>query len=63
MKNKFQNLIKEDLYQAFLFTSPAHIPLSFWTHPWIVINKKEYFRVLRFVTKLTVLCQNLDIFI
>ncbi len=39
-KNIFKNLIKNDLYQVFLLTSPAHIPLSIWTHPWVVVNKK-----------------------
>lgn len=39
-QQEFNNLIKKDKYQVFLFTSPAHIPLSIWTHPWFVINKK-----------------------
>jgi hypothetical protein len=39
-KTQFENIIKSDLYQVFLFTSPAHIPLSIWTHPWVVINKQ-----------------------
>jgi hypothetical protein len=39
-RNLFENLINNDLYQVFLFASPAHIPLSIWTHPWFVINKK-----------------------
>lgn len=37
---KFQELLKLDQYQVFLFACPAHIPLSMWTHPWFVINKK-----------------------
>jgi hypothetical protein len=42
MKNTtvFKNLIKKDSYQVFLFSSPAHIPLSVFIHPWFVINKK-----------------------
>jgi hypothetical protein len=39
-KQSPQNLIKNDSYQVFLFHSPAHIPLSIWTHPWVVINKQ-----------------------
>jgi hypothetical protein len=39
-RNLFENLVNNDLYQVFLFTSPANIPLSLWTHPWFVINKK-----------------------
>ncbi len=40
IKNSFENLINNDIYQVFLFVSPAHIPLSIWTHPWFVINNK-----------------------
>lgn len=39
-KSQLEKLIKPDQYQVFLFASPAHIPLSIWTHPWFVINKK-----------------------
>ncbi len=38
--NYFNNIINKDKYQVFLFCSPAHIPLSIWTHPWVVINQK-----------------------
>ncbi|MDQ3076130.1 MAG: hypothetical protein M3Q34_03300 [bacterium] len=38
-KSNFENLIKKEEYQVFLFVSPAHVPLSAWTHPWFVINK------------------------
>lgn len=38
--NKFEKLVNKDLYQVFLYCSPAHIPLSLWTHPWIIINQK-----------------------
>ncbi len=39
-KTLFENLVKNDVYQVFLLSSPAHFPLSAWTHPWVVINKK-----------------------
>lgn len=40
MKKNFESLINKDLYQVFLFCSPAHIPFSIFTHSWFVINKK-----------------------
>lgn len=39
-RSLLENLVRNDSYQVFLFVSPAHIPLSIWTHPWVVINKK-----------------------
>jgi hypothetical protein len=35
---EFRQLVKPDLYQVFLFTSPAVMPFSFARHPWFVIN-------------------------
>lgn len=37
---KFEELVKHDKYQVFLFTCPAGVPVSFARHPWLVINKK-----------------------
>ncbi len=39
-EQEFENLIKKDKYQVFIFTSWAHIPFIFAMHPWFVINKK-----------------------
>ena len=39
----FKDLIKNDLYQVFLFSSPAHMPFSSCSHGWFVINKKGEF--------------------
>jgi len=36
----FRTLVKTDLYQVFLFTCPASLPISFAAHPWFVVNKK-----------------------
>ncbi len=36
----FEELVKNDKYQVFLFTCPAGVPVSFARHPWFVINKK-----------------------
>ena len=36
---KFEELVKNDKYQVFLFTCPAGVPLNFARHPWFVINK------------------------
>jgi hypothetical protein len=36
---KYEDLIKSDKYQVFLFTSRAHLPFSFFSHSWFVINK------------------------
>ena len=40
MQKDFEKLVNKNLYQVFLFTSPAHVPISIWKHPWVVINKK-----------------------
>lgn len=37
---EFQNLIKKDKNQVFIFTCPAYIPFNFAKHPWFVLNKK-----------------------
>lgn len=37
---KFDNLIKKDKYQIFIFACPASLPISFACHPWFVLNKK-----------------------
>jgi hypothetical protein len=39
-KESFQNLLKNDRYQVFLFSSPASIPVSFERHHWFVTNRK-----------------------
>ncbi len=36
----FKRLIKKNLYQVFLFTSPLPRPISFIDHPWIVTSNK-----------------------
>jgi hypothetical protein len=36
----FENLLKLDAYQVFLFVCPASIPISFGAHTWLVVNKK-----------------------
>ncbi len=36
----FQHLVKKDLYQVFLFTSPGTLPFAFARHPWFVVNSK-----------------------
>ena len=38
--NEFENIIKKDKYQVFIFACPAFIPFNFARHPWFVINKK-----------------------
>jgi len=38
--NNFENLIKKDKYQVFLFCCPAYFPFNFFCHPWFVLNKK-----------------------
>jgi hypothetical protein len=40
MTTDFEKLIKEDVYQVFLFHCACTVPLSFASHPWFVINKK-----------------------
>jgi hypothetical protein len=40
MTQDFEKLIKNDIYQVFLMSCPASLPLSFARHPWLVINKK-----------------------
>lgn len=35
-----EKLINKDLYQVFLMSSPASVPINFARHPWFVINKK-----------------------
>lgn len=37
---EFQNLIKNDTYQVFIFDCPAYFPFNFARHPWFVLNKK-----------------------
>ncbi len=34
----FNQSFRKDLYQVFLFTGPASIPVSFAAHPWFVLN-------------------------
>lgn len=36
----FQNLIKNDRYQVFVFSCRVNIPFIFARHPWFVLNKK-----------------------
>jgi len=38
-EKNFQNLIKKDRYQVFLFCCPAYFPVNFLRHPWFVLNK------------------------
>ena len=57
--SKFQNLVNNDLYQVFLLTSPAHVPLSIWTHPWVVINEKG--RLSRYEVRYKKNCNNLEL--
>jgi len=35
----FEQLLKTDKYQVFLFVCPATMPFSFGCHPWSVVNK------------------------
>ncbi|MES2007180.1 MAG: DUF3750 domain-containing protein [Patescibacteria group bacterium] len=42
MKPKFEDLIKTDEYQVFLFVSRANMPANFALHPWFVVNKKGF---------------------
>ena len=35
-----KDLLKKNTYQVFLMICPAHIPFSFATHPWFVVNRK-----------------------
>ena len=37
---KFEDLIKKDKYQVFVFCCPAFIPFNYFRHPWFVLNKK-----------------------
>lgn len=37
---QFHHLLKHDLYQVFLLGCPASMPISAWSHPWFVVNKK-----------------------
>ena len=37
---EFQKLVRNDLYQTFLFTCFATVPFCFARHPWFVVNKK-----------------------
>lgn len=36
----FENLIKKDKYQVFVFCCPSYLPHSLFKHPWFVLNKK-----------------------
>lgn len=36
----FENLIRPDTYQVFLFGCPGNMPFSFALHPWFVINDR-----------------------
>lgn len=36
----YNQLIKKDLYQVFLFVSPASFPVQYAKHAWFVINKR-----------------------
>lgn len=36
----FQDLIKKDKCQVFVFSSPASLPINFARHPWLVTNNK-----------------------
>lgn len=37
--NNFENLIKKDKYQVFVFCCPTYFPFNFARHPWFVVNK------------------------
>ena len=39
-KQQFQNSIKKDQYQVFLFSSQIPLPLFFINHTWLVTNNK-----------------------
>jgi len=39
-KKEFTELIDNNKYQVFLFSSPVPIPLNYWAHTWFVINLK-----------------------
>ncbi|MEK7181079.1 MAG: DUF3750 domain-containing protein [Patescibacteria group bacterium] len=39
-EESFKELINKNLYQVFLFTCPANIPLSFAVHPWFICSRK-----------------------
>ena len=39
-ETEFNNLIKKDKYQVFLFNSLCSIPTNFARHHWFVVNKK-----------------------
>lgn len=39
-EKKFHKLIKKDLYQVFLFSCPAPIPINIALHYWFVVNNK-----------------------
>jgi len=36
----FAKLVRNDIYQVFLFSCPAVLPISIFAHPWFVCNKK-----------------------
>jgi hypothetical protein len=36
----YQDLVKNDRYQIFLFVCPSTLPFSFAAHPWFVCNNK-----------------------
>ena len=38
---KFEELIKKDEYQVFVFCCNAYFPFNFFRHPWFVLNKKN----------------------
>ena len=40
MKNNFEELVKRDTYQVFLFRCKAHFPFNFSDHLWFVVNRK-----------------------
>lgn len=37
---KFEDLIKKDEYQVFVFSCPAYIPFNYFRHSWFILNKK-----------------------
>jgi len=37
---EFDQLIKKDRYQVFVFTCPGSFPFIFARHPWFVVNKR-----------------------
>ena len=39
-EKEFNKLFKKDLYQVFLFSCPAPIPINFASHYWFVVNNK-----------------------